>query len=282
MSLSEALPRVHATVYPSGDLELHFKGCKSMMRKGGGKRGAIKALSSQSAKRCLTVFRALSDKLKVMITLTYPQEYLGLIDGPDSKKHLDLFLQWLRRETSPELVYAWVLEFQRSGNPHYHLLVSHEVDCRKVAQRWFEIVGSGLEKHRDAGTRVEGIYHQAGAADYVGRYLGKVQQKEVPEKFERVGRFWGYRRGSIEKLEAGWEYPTREEAKKDTRVLRRARKAALRGIILEKKKPIMGGMAIKRVPIKWKWKQNGFTDRTLGLGPVLRLLGTFRGEVVQE
>jgi len=263
MSISKQESFVHASIYPSGDLEVKMRGTR--LQTGRGIRGEISKLSSASAKRCLTVFRALSEKFKVMVTLTYPAEYRGLLDGKTSKKHLHRFIDWLQVKLGKELVYAWVLEFQKNGNPHYHLLLSHQVEWKDVAFEWFKIVGSGLEKHLEAGTRVEAILSGLACSDYVGRYLGKVKQKDVPEGFQNVGRFWGYRRGSVEKVDVEMVYPDRESAKRDTRLIRKARKAALRGH-----------------GIKWKWRGSGFTARELGVNLAFRLVDMMKGDLVEE
>lgn len=243
---------------------MKFQGVRT--KTGGGKRGVIEKLSSGSAKRCTTVFRALAHKFTTEACLTYPAEYLGLLDGPTSKKHLRALIQWLEEtEIGEKLVYAWVLEFQKNGNPHYHLLLSHWVAPQALAERWFRIVGSGLEKHRYAGTSINPIRDQTACLTYMSRYIAKMDQKEVPAGFKRVGRFWGYRRGSVEKVEMTLGYPDRESAKRDTRPLRRARRAKLR-----------------EFGHKWKWKQGGFTDRTLGLDLSSALLDSMQGEFVDR
>jgi len=61
-----------------------------------------------------------------------------------------------------------------------------------MADNWFECVGSGDEKHRQAGTQFDSINYGRGATiSYASKYAAKAAQKDVPENFENVGRFWG-------------------------------------------------------------------------------------------
>ena len=156
---------------------------------GGSSRGCIVLCSSKSLKRCTNTFKNASHLFTTEITLTYPDDYP--CDGTVSKKHLDRILKGLKRWGVID--WAWVLEFQERGAPHYHLLIGGWVDKDKLARAWFRIVGSGDEKHLQAGTRVSAIRSQAGAAVYAAGYAAKSKsiQKLVPAGYEHVGRFWG-------------------------------------------------------------------------------------------
>ena len=59
----------------------------------------------------------------------------------------------------------------------------------ELSKEWYRIVGSGDPKHLRAGTRVERI--KRSAISYVAKYAQKNEQKQVPEGFQNVGRFWG-------------------------------------------------------------------------------------------
>jgi hypothetical protein len=89
------------------------------------------------------------------------------------------------------LRYVWVLEFQERGAPHYQLLASGPIPKDEIAQRWYEIVGSGDEKHLRAGTGIEAIKSKEGLYHYLYSYVTKSKQKVAPGGFEDVGRFWG-------------------------------------------------------------------------------------------
>lgn len=168
---------------------VRFKGKQSF---GGGVRAAISGLSPRSRRRMLLTARAMPDPSH-MITLTYPARFPG--DGVKVKRDLAVFRKWLVRMG----VYfgAWMLEFQARGAPHFHLYFiapsSLPSDFSAVlSRRWFEIVGSGDEKHLRAGTRFERLRCAGAAARYMAKYSAKAEQKLVPEGYERVGRFWGY------------------------------------------------------------------------------------------
>lgn len=229
-----------------------------------GRRGKISSYSYHSHRRAKTIFLSLASKFSVVAHLTYPGEYVGLLDGKQTKAHLRVLLNWLLRNVGRDLVYAWVLEFQKNGNPHYHVLLSHYVDKDVLADRWAKIVGSGLEKHRNAGTRVEEIEDQDRCAAYVVDYLTKGSQKIVPGEFADVGRFWGYSRGSVELVrDEIREYPDLHAAKRDTRTMRRARSAKLR-----------------EFGIRWRPGGAGYTDVSLGMGAWVRLLDMMGGKVI--
>jgi hypothetical protein len=57
-----------------------------------------------------------------------------------------------------------------------------------VSEAWFEVVGSGDQKHFIAGTRVEKIRTVMGAMRYVSGYASKSDQT-LPGR--KVGRYWG-------------------------------------------------------------------------------------------
>jgi hypothetical protein len=132
-----------------------------------------------------------------MMTLTYPEEYPT--DGKVVKRHLNAMLGWLRYNY-PGLGYLWYLEFQERGAPHVHILLTFGLPgCRdkriakrkKVAKAWYRIVDSGDVKHLLACLNWDNARKKNGLAHYVAWYAGKAQQKQVPEDYQNVGRFWG-------------------------------------------------------------------------------------------
>ena len=56
---------------------------------------------------------------------------------------------------------------------------------------WYRIVGSGDEKHLQAGCRTERLRKPDGARRYVVKEATKMYQKVVPAEYRNVGRFWG-------------------------------------------------------------------------------------------
>lgn len=160
---------------------------------GGGKRGRIVALSRASRSRLVLVARN-SEPLKIFVTLTYPREFPA--DGRVVKAHLRAFTMRIRRRW-PDTRGLWWLEFQQRGAPHFHLVLAGErsdVEVLRewVALAWYEVVGSGDPKHLSAGTSVEWWRSSSGTlGTYVAKEAAKWVQKQVPEDFENVGRFWG-------------------------------------------------------------------------------------------
>lgn len=63
------------------------------------KRSKIMGFSKRSSKRLRFLVRNSQDVWKKLIDLTYPEDFP--LDGSRSKKHLNAFLQWLRRQKTP-------------------------------------------------------------------------------------------------------------------------------------------------------------------------------------
>lgn len=178
------------------------------------RRGKVRRFTFDSHRRLVQVLRSTADLWTGTCTLTYPEKFPA--DGRKVKRHLDAFLRYLRRR---DIAYMWVLEFQKRGAPHFHLLLNGwlprdrwEKDGRQVAagtpgavlarrgieSEWYGIVGSGEEKHLRAGTEIHAIQSPAHAKDYISKraeqlldYMGKLDQKDVPDCYVNVGRFWG-------------------------------------------------------------------------------------------
>ncbi len=220
------------------DLIVKFQDRVVPNKPGGGLRGEITCWSRASVRRFMLMTKNAACEWKVLITLTYPSEYTG--DGKVIKTHLNSFLQYLRRRKA---LYCWVLEFQRRGAPHFHILVSDYVPKDEIAERWFSIVDSGDKKHLRAGTRVEGVGKDATKLlRYLFSYLKKADQKRVPEDYEGVGRFWGSTRGLLQEVGKIVARCHEFEARKVLRIVRK---------YYERK--------IKGWGFTWKWaKQRGF------------------------
>ncbi|GEM_PF-6172499 len=158
-----------------------------------------------------------------MITLTYPANYPA--NGELVKKHLHSFLMGYWDKFSDGF-YIWFLEFQKRGAPHFHILVSVDLSqctgglIRKyrrrdgqtlwfdtnqvmhnwVSERWAKIVATNkywrsspqdYEKHRRVGCSWEQLRLQDAGVRYVLKHFSKKSQKQVPQGFQDVGRFWG-------------------------------------------------------------------------------------------
>lgn len=125
------------------------------------------------------------------IDLTFPGEY------PDPQTAADM-----RREFERRLLRRWpqaychhVREFQQRGASHFHLLVCGVAGPLAllrpwVAETWYAVVGSGDERHRRAGTRVQPVRSARGMVSYLAGCLPKGEQKRAPEG-TTPGRWWG-------------------------------------------------------------------------------------------
>jgi hypothetical protein len=164
---------------------------------GGGKRGAVTSLSRQAMSRMKLHFRnAPVEAHKAILTLTYPKQHTT--NGKEVKRHLDLMKRWLKYHGVK--AGSWFLEFQARGAPHFHCyLAGYPVGgVNAVSQAWFNIVGSGDEKHLawhqgklSGRPCLEWFRVPHAASAYATKYATKQEQKEVPEEYQSVGRFWG-------------------------------------------------------------------------------------------
>ncbi len=170
-------------VYPLDAKERHT--LPGIKRRGGGMRQAVQGFSEDSRRRMLFTFRNVVG-LRVLVTLTYPGQFTT--DGREVKRHWDNMRRWLVRRG---VAGAWFMEFQARGAPHFHCFLTGEVPKEEVAAAWYQIVGSGDERHLRAGSRIEALRELHAAGAYAAKYLKKQEQKEVPEGFSDVGRFWG-------------------------------------------------------------------------------------------
>ena len=150
-------------------------------------RGKIGGFSAKSRGRLISLCAQLNRVLHALfLTLTWPG-----IWNPDPKVWktcLDTFLKRLHR-AFPECSGIWKLEPQQRLAPHFHMLlfgvefIHHSI----LARWWYEIVGSGDERHLQAGISIEAVRSREGVMHYASKlYMGK----EIAG-FEGVGKFWG-------------------------------------------------------------------------------------------
>jgi len=156
-------------------------------------RGAIGRFSESSKGRMRRFLRSCTAQYRNLITLTYPCGYPS--DGRTVKGHLRSFVERCRRYLGPgygSQGLFWFLEFQERGAPHFHLFTTFSVPRETVSRWWYDIVGSEDERHLRAGTRIEALTSgREGAIAYAVKYATKSEQKEVPQQYSNVGRFWG-------------------------------------------------------------------------------------------
>ncbi len=135
-----------------------------------------------------------------LVTYTYPREFT--CDGLLVRRHREAMkMRWTRKWGPPK--GAWVLEFQKRGAPHLHTYVGlpdvpEAVLLQWAKRAWYEIVGSEDWRHLYQGVDVQRCFYGRAeengrrVADYFWRESGKWEQKQVPDDYLNVGRFWGY------------------------------------------------------------------------------------------
>ena len=171
---------------------------------GGGKRGKITKLTGAAVKRMKLAARNVPEgSFEAFLTLTYPQDFPA--DGLKVKRDLSAMRKWLMRR---RIGSFWFMEFQKRGAPHFHMFLSNYPLCgvKGVSAAWFKIVGSGDPKHLAVHLGEAGVSRSGGgvarpcleyvrkphaASFYATKYAAKQEQKNVPEGYSNVGRFWG-------------------------------------------------------------------------------------------
>lgn len=170
----------------------------------GGRRGSVRGFTKASRHRMLQFLQTIDREkcgMPLFVTLTYPGEWPG--NPKQWKRDLEVWLARLKR-AHPAAWAVWRLEPQRRGAPHYHLLVFGLAMLAKewLSRTWFEVVGSGDERHLRAGTQVQRVKSWRSVIGYAAKYLAK-DVSELPMAWQRgVGRWWGIHRRKLAPREA--------------------------------------------------------------------------------
>ena len=157
------------------------------------KRGRISGFSKPSKRRLTHVSRNSGWMIRSQIALTYHEKRPK--NGIDVKRHLKLLIECIRREF-PKFDYLWILEFQESGQPHYHIFSNIPHTTKRfhnfVATHWNRITEESKTHLMFHSHYRNFCKWDMGSGSYlVKSYLSKEKQKMVPDGFENVGRFWG-------------------------------------------------------------------------------------------
>lgn len=165
-------------------------------RKGGGIRGEVNSFSRGSRKRISRLVGCIGKgaSLPLLVTLTYPAEFSR--SPVEWARHLEAWVKRLRREYG-DVCVIWRREFQVRGAPHFHLAIwgAPWLPAGWVARSWYEVVGSGDERHKEAGTRVEYPRTRTRWLLYLVKELGKEVQATARGALAflgvSMGRSWG-------------------------------------------------------------------------------------------
>lgn len=168
---------------------------------GGGGRGQVRKFSNASRRRLMYKLGKVDRRaVPLFLTLTYPDQFSD--DYKKWARDIDTFRKRFKRKGWGAV---WRKEFKKrkSGEnvgkiaPHFHLLVwgADYAELLLWASRaWYEIVGSGDERHLLAGTRVEKLRSARAVRGYVGKYIGKEDQEDleaIAVELGSLGRMWG-------------------------------------------------------------------------------------------
>ncbi len=161
-------------------------------------RTKIHGFSENSRRRLRFVAVNAFPELISTFVLTYHNDWP--LDGQTSKQQLNAFLVTFRRKF-PGHKYLWLLEFQKRGAPHYHFYFDLEVtpeNQKILCEIWCRLIDPErqdmeLRRFHSKAMRPWTI----GNGQYLAKYLEKERQKDVPENYENVGRFWGASRGLV-------------------------------------------------------------------------------------
>ena len=151
------------------------------------RRSEISEFSEKSRQR-LRLSLAKVDQSKcgrpIFGTLTYPADFP--LDQETFKRHLKVFSQRFLREF-PAAGFHWKLEFQTRGAAHFHPIFWNLGSDREflgkfriwLACNWYEVVGSGDQKHLLAVIFADLIHSQFGVMRYVSPVRFQVRSDEA-------------------------------------------------------------------------------------------------------
>lgn len=208
-------------------------------------RGNITGFSHRSERRMRMTLEDNSDVVEYFTVFTYPKEFPT--DGRKVKRDIDVMARRLQRKGHEKGI--WGIEFQERGAPHINLVTKKEIDKKWLSQAWYEVVGSGDIKHLKAGTRTEKVRSKGEAISYMLGYMAKRKQKDVPEEYKNVGRFWGYWGDVV--TESTGMYTYRFQSNE-------ALESFLEPVVKEYETKMEEWATAKKKPYAWRYKGNSF------------------------
>jgi hypothetical protein len=135
----------------------------------------------RKARRYKRSIRELAEgkKLNRFLTLTLDPK---LIDRDDPVAYINkAFAKWrtyLKRQFHVSITYIRVLEFQKNGNPHFHILVDRFISQVWIKQSW-QAVGGG----QFVNIKFVDLHH---ISRYLSKYLTKDLLLSAPKRSRRV------------------------------------------------------------------------------------------------
>lgn len=219
-------------------------------------RGKVTECSFKSLRRASLIIRNIMESINQFVVLTYPADFP--MYGKKVKRDVDAFNKYLRRQG---IKYFWFLEFQTRGAPHVNYLLTKTVSMEDLQETWYRIVGSGDWKHRYMGVYADTPHDKNKLSTYLAGYFTKkdarkVAQRQVPEGYSHVGRFWGMTRGLV-----------------NPEIV-----AVLNGDHFENMRKLRPVLKLNKANCRawgWKWKHKGkgFTSWSVGQDTIKNLIG---------
>ena len=108
------------------------------------------------------------------ITLTYGLHYPS---DHVSKKHLEHFIKRIKR-VEPDFQFIWVIEKQKRGAPHFHILTPNYIDKEVINKAWNGVVSKWQKSEIDNGCKQQTVYPNVGKVFEAGKYMTKYMQKQ--------------------------------------------------------------------------------------------------------
>lgn len=157
-----------------------------------GDRQKIFSFSPSSQRNLLHVCRNSGHHVVSQFVCSYHETWP--LSGVAIKSDMATFIKRLRRRFK-DIHFIWCLEFQKRGAPHFHFFSDIEPTLENrlfFATSWVEVIDGGascLKFHSHSSNFIP--WNMKSGAYLAKEYIGKVEQKNVPENFQDVGRFWG-------------------------------------------------------------------------------------------
>lgn len=163
------------------------KGCENLKQGGGGKvlKGYLSSAKKQEfLSRCIYMLEHKVNMHLKTFTLTYPEGF----DTTDTKKHLNRFLTWLKKDTVTQKGcerFAYVAELTEKGTIHYHFIAdTNYIDILKINKIWCNARGteftrvavSGVGAITKVKTKYGKVYNPKLAIKYFSKYLTKAEK----------------------------------------------------------------------------------------------------------
>lgn len=155
----------------------------------------------KKASRYRRAIRELAEKYKLnrFLTLTLDPKAPG---DQDPVAYINAsFAKWriyLKRKFGVSITYIRILEFQKSGNPHFHVLVD-----RFIQQAWIQSTWQAIGGGRFVDIRYVDIHR---IARYLSKYLTKELLLSAPKRSRRITVSRGIRLIEKKKSELVWRF----------------------------------------------------------------------------